>query len=202
MRLVGIPLLPEGHHWLRVAARDWDDPLDPTYAQRLGGRWNPPDSWPTLYLNRTVEAARAQIIRLLRGTPFTPDDLTDDAFDLLSAVLPPAQVADCLSDEGLAAAGLPSTYPLDGSGRIVDHGTCQHAGRLAHGSGLNGVEARSAVDPALGRESSELAWWGQGAQARQVGPRVPYGEWRSRVAAGDRGLAPDPGAARTSASQL
>ena len=117
MRLRGFPLLPIGHPWLRVAARDWDDPLDPTFAQRLGGRRNPPDSWPTLYLNRTAEAARAQIARLRRGTPFGGGNLADDAFDLVSVFLSPADVVDCMTDEGLAAAGLPSTYPADDIGR-------------------------------------------------------------------------------------
>lgn len=179
MRFVGVALLPIGHRWLRVVERDWDDPLDPTYAQRLGGRWNPPDSWPTLYLNRDLDTARAQITRLLQGTPITADDLTDDAFALVSAVLPPAEVVDCVSGEGLVGAGLPLTYPCDGAGRIVDHDTCQAIGRSAHEAGLEGVEARSAADPSLGRESTELAWWAHGARAEQVGGRVPYGEWRS-----------------------
>lgn len=179
MTLIGMPLLPLDHRWLRVVARDWDDPLDPTHAQRLGGRWNPPDSWPTLYLNRDIETARAQITRLLKGTPVTADDLTDDAFELVSVVLPPAQIVDCVSDEGLGAAGLGSTYPCDGEERDVDHGTCQRIGRSAHESGFDGVEARSAADPSLKRASTELAWWGHDARADQVGLRVPFGEWRS-----------------------
>lgn len=179
MRLVGIDLLPIGHHWLRVVARDWDDPLDPTHAQRIGGRWNPPDSWPTLYLNRNVEAARAQITRLLRGTPLTADDLADDAFDLVSAVLPQAQVVDGVSDEGLAAAGLPSTYPVDESGQVIDPGVYQRIATSARESHWEGVEARSAADPDPGTGASELAWWGHGARAQQVGGRMPYGEWRA-----------------------
>lgn len=179
MTFVGMPLLPLDHHWLRVVARDWSDPLNPTYAQRLGGRWNSPDSWPTLYVNRDIETARAQVARLLQGTPITTDDLTDDAFELVSVVLPTATVVDCVSDEGLVAAELTPAYPRDKAGRIVPHVTCQAIGRSAHEAGLDGVEARSAADPSLGRESTELAWWAQGARARQVGARVPYGEWRS-----------------------
>ena len=44
-------LLSDGHEWLRIADPGWRDPLDPTFAQRFGGRWNPPDSFPTLYFN-------------------------------------------------------------------------------------------------------------------------------------------------------
>ncbi len=179
MTLVAIPLLPLEHRWLRVVARSWEDPLDPKYAQRLGGRWNPPGSWPTLYLNRDIETARAQVTRLLQGSPVTVDDLADDAFELVSAVLPPAEVVDCVSDEGLGAAGLASTYPRDVAGRIVPHATCQRIGDCAHEAGLDGVEARSAADLSLSRESTELAWWAHGARAEQVGGRVPYGEWRS-----------------------
>ena len=32
----------------------WDDPLDPNYAKGYGGRWNPPDSFPTLYFNEDL----------------------------------------------------------------------------------------------------------------------------------------------------
>ena len=123
------------------------------------------DSWPTLYLNRNVEAARAQITRLLRGTPLTADDLADDVFDLVSAVLPQAQVIDCVSDEGLAAAGLPSTYPVDESGHVTDPGVCQRTATSARESHWEGVESRSAADPDASRGASELAWWGHGARA-------------------------------------
>ncbi len=72
-------LQPNGHRWLRVCRPAWDDPFDTASSQAAGGRWNPPGSWPTLYLNRDVATARAQIIRLLDGTPVDPDDLADDA---------------------------------------------------------------------------------------------------------------------------
>jgi hypothetical protein len=179
LTFVGVALLPIGHRWLRVVARDWDDPLDPTYAQRLGGRWNPPDSWPTLYLNRDLDTSRAQITRLLQGTPITADDLTDDAFALVSAVLPPAEVVDCVSGEGLIGAGLPLAYPVDDAGRDIDHDACQRIGIAAHDLHFEGIEARSAVAGAASPESSELAWWGHDAQVELVGPRVAYGEWRS-----------------------
>ncbi len=37
--------------YLRVADPGWADPLDSSFAQRLGGRWNAPDAHATLYLN-------------------------------------------------------------------------------------------------------------------------------------------------------
>ena len=54
---------PADHLWVRVAKPDWKDPLDASFAGTHGGRWNPPRSWPTLYLNRDLDTARAQVMR-------------------------------------------------------------------------------------------------------------------------------------------
>jgi len=62
-------LLPNQRVWLRVADPGWEDPLDARWAGRTGGRWNPPGSHPTLYLNADLETARLQILRLREGTP-------------------------------------------------------------------------------------------------------------------------------------
>ena len=43
--------LPGDHVWWRIADPAWSNPLDPDFAWRRGGRWNPPDSFPVLYLN-------------------------------------------------------------------------------------------------------------------------------------------------------
>lgn len=42
----------------RLADPDWDDPLDGSYAKVHGGRWNPPESFPVLYLNADENVAR------------------------------------------------------------------------------------------------------------------------------------------------
>lgn len=54
--------------------------LDPGYAAAAGGRWNPPVSFPTLYLNGDVATARMRLQRLVEGAPFIMDDLDDDAY--------------------------------------------------------------------------------------------------------------------------
>jgi RES domain-containing protein len=161
-----------------VAGRDWADPLDASFAQRVGGRWNPPDSWPTLYLSCDLDTARAQIIRLLESTPVTPDDLTDDAYDLLAVALPAANVVDIVTDVGVAGAGLPATYPCDATGQLIPHATCQRIAKRAHESGADGVEARSALVTVAPSATRELAWWPRRQPALQVGDRVPYGQWR------------------------
>jgi hypothetical protein len=149
--------LSDGHSWLRVADRAWHDPLDPSYAGVHGGRWNPPDSFPTLYLNEDLPTARAQITALLAGSPVQPEDL-DDGFDLVVVTLPRSQdVADAVSDAGLERLGLPDTYPRFRNGRPVRHDVCQPIGASVHDTGLRGVRARSAlVEDGSGRE---LAWF-------------------------------------------
>ena len=47
-------ILPDAHEWWRIADPAWTNPLDPSFAQRQGGRWNPPDSFPTLYLDEDM----------------------------------------------------------------------------------------------------------------------------------------------------
>lgn len=168
--------LPDGHDWLRVADSEWDDPLDPTYAATVGGRWNPPGSFPTLYLNEDLATARAQVIALLEGSPVQPDDI-DDGFDLVIATLPRSQpVANAHDDEGLDRLGLPVTYPRYRNGRPVRHDVCQPIGRAIHDAGLRGIRARSAVtEDGSGRE---LAWFPARESSRAtLVRRLPYRAW-------------------------
>jgi hypothetical protein len=175
--VVPVPVaLPARHPWLRVADRDWDDPLDPGFAAEHGGRWNPPGSFPTLYLNQDLATARAQIHRLLAGWPVDPEDL-DPPWVLVTAELPLRQrVADARTDRGLAALALPPTYPLDPEGAEVPHERCQPVGAAVREAGLGGVWCRSAATPTgAGRE---LAWFPRaGAAARSLGRPQPFDHW-------------------------
>lgn len=168
--------LPDGHPWLRVADASWSDPLDPSYAATYGGRWNPPGSFPTLYLNEDLLTARAQITALLEGSPVQPEDL-DDGFDLVVATLPRSQeVADAIGDEGLERLGLPDTYPRYRNGKPVRHNVCQPIGEEVKDAGLRGVHARSAVvDDGSGRE---LAWFPARETSRATRVRrLVFREW-------------------------
>ncbi len=172
------PLTPADHLWVRVCRPGWEDPFDPNFAPAHGGRWTPPGSWPTLYVSRDVVTARMQVDRLLEGTAVAPDDLTDDAFELVAARLPRHQeAADLVTAGGVAAVGLPPSYPLDADGARVGYEACWPVATEAHDLGLDGVECRSAAsDGGTGRE---LAWWPRGRTPRPRGGRVPYGSWRS-----------------------
>lgn len=173
--------LPDGRIWLRVAKEAWADPLDPSPAKGHGGRWNLPGSFDALTLNGDVLTARAQIQRMLQGSPVTEDDLDDSApFVLVPATIPRRQhVADAASEAGLSALGLPVTYPRKRTGRAVPRAACQPVGSAVHDAGLRGVWCRSAATPdGIGRE---LAWFPArpSSRAQAVGKHpLPYGAWR------------------------
>jgi hypothetical protein len=189
VNLIHGPVVPADHLWLRVCRPDWVDPFDPEFAARTGGRWNPPGSWPTLYLSRNLVTARARVEQLLEGTAVEPDDLTDDSFQLVATRLPRGQVAaDVVTGPGIAATGLPPTYPDDGTGERVAHGACWPVADAARQAGLDGVESRSAATRSgAGRE---LAWWPGDRSPRRRPGRVDYGRWRTSGIDDAEGLFP------------
>lgn len=169
-------LLSDRHHWFRVADTAWVDPLDPSFAQRHGGRWNPPGSFPTLYLNEDIETARAQITHMLEGSPVDPEDL-DAPYVLVTASLPRSQIAaDAVTDEGLAGLGLPASYPTVG-GVSVSHDECRPIGVTVKLAGLRGVHARSAATPS--GSGRELAWFPArpSSKAKRVAPDRVFSDW-------------------------
>jgi hypothetical protein len=169
--------LPNAKRWCRVADEKWEDPLDPSFAQRYGGRWNPPGSFPALYLNEDISTAKAQIYRMLEGSPVHPEDL-DPPYVLVTATLPSRQVvADAVTDVGLEAVGLPSTYPLDADRSVIPRTSCQPIGVEVKDQNLRGVHARSAATPdGTGRE---LAWFParRSSKATPIGDPVPFSTW-------------------------
>ena len=151
--------IPNSHTWWRIANPCWTNPLDPSYAQQDGGRWNPRNSFPVLYLNEDVETARSNLRLFIEPWPYEPEDLRDDTGpNLVGCSLPPNQsVCDAHSAAGLRAIGLPATYPLDANGVPVPRESCQPIGARIKAASLHGVRARSAQVPSgAGRE---LAWF-------------------------------------------
>jgi hypothetical protein len=173
-------VLPDGHVWLRITRPHYSDPFDTSHARRRGARWNPPDSWPTLYLNEDLATVHAQVRHLFVGRGVEPDDLDDDApIRLAAATLPSRQrVADVVSPAGVAAVGLPEEYPLDGRGRLVSHDVTQAVGAEVHAAGRRGVWCRSASGT-----GHELAWFPAARSvARPYWPApLPFGSWRNAV---------------------
>lgn len=176
--------LPERHVWLRLTQPHYRDPFDMSHARQAGGRWNPPASWRTLYLNEDMATVHAQLRHLFAGRGIDPDDLDDAApIELAAATLPQRQrVADVVTGEGVASVGLPATYPLDDGGVIVDHAMTQNVGVRVHDAGLRGVWCRSAT-----MTGNELAWFPAGhavAQPYWSAPR-PYSAWRHALTLSD-----------------
>lgn len=175
--------VPDGHVWLRIVRPHYADPFDTSFAQRRGGRWNPPDSWPTLYLNEDLATVHAQVRHLFAGRGIEPDDLDDDApIRLAAATLPGRQrVADVISADGVAAVGLVESYSVDARGESVGHEVTWAIGVRAHDAHLRGVWCRSAAGVGY-----ELAWF-PAARSRATPvwstPR-PYGQWRHATSLG------------------
>lgn len=170
--------IPDNHDWLRICEAGWKDPLDPTFAQVNGGRWNPPDSWPTLYLNEDLVTARLNLDAFIAGWPYRPEELDEkNGPQLAVATLPRNQtVVDVHTPAGVTAVGLAPTYPVDESGKLVGHDMCQAIGIAVHEAGLRGVRCRSAQAPrGAGRE---LAWYPATARSRaHLIERRDYIDW-------------------------
>ena len=165
---------------MRVADPDWTDPLDGRYAAERGGRWNPPESFPVVYLCRTIAVARAIVHRRLEGQPYGPEDLKPGAGPILVRTrVPDDRYVNVVTDAGCRDAGLPRTYPVDSRGRLVPHRRCQPIGLRAWDRGRPGIAARSAA-VARGRggrsgDHEELAYFGRRKLRR--GRTTPFEEW-------------------------
>jgi hypothetical protein len=147
-----------GGPYLRVADPDWDDPLDGRYAAERGGRWNPPESFPVVYLCQTIEVARAIVYRRLARQPYGPEDLRPGAGPVLVRTrVPGDRYLNAITEAGLRDVGLPVTYPRDSRRRIVPHSRCQAIGLRAWEAGLPGIGARSAA----AAQGEELAYFGR-----------------------------------------
>ena len=170
--------LVDANRWLRLADPSWSDPLDSSHAAAAGGRWNPPGSHLTLYLNEDVVTARINLQLFLAGKPYGPEDLLPTAAPVLVGARLPRrqQVADVHTPAGVAAVGLPAGYPTDADGRLVGHDVCQPIGAQAKATGIRGVRCRSARAPyGAGRE---LAWFPATDRSRaHPDGATPFEDW-------------------------
>lgn len=173
-----VELLPNRWTWWRIANSAWADPLDPGFAQAHGGRWNPPDSYPALYLNEDRTTARLNLRQFIKRWSYEPEDLrSDNGPMLIGAILPRNQrVCDAHTPKGIRSLGLPRTYPYDSDGNLIPHDPCQRAGKLIKRQELRGVRARSAQSrDGAGRE---LAWFPATSRSRAKRTRtLSFDEW-------------------------
>jgi RES domain-containing protein len=114
------------------------EPRSGAGARIHGGRWNPPGSFPTLYLALDVQTVIAEFHRLARRqalavSAFLPRELHRFAVEL-EAVL------DLRSEAARAAVGL-SERAL----RADDPTACREIGSAAHSIGIEAILAPSAA---------------------------------------------------------
>jgi RES domain len=168
--------LRRGGEYLRVADPEWEDPLDGGYAAIAGGRWNPPASFPVVYLCASVAVARANVHRRLAGQPYGPEDLEPATAPLLVAArVREDRFVDAVSDAGCRSLGLPKSFPRDSRGRLIGHDRCQPIGEAAWDAGEPGIAARSAA-PGAPRGGEELAFFSRRRRLRR-GRTVPFEDW-------------------------
>jgi len=173
---VNLRTVRRGGAYFRVADPSWANPLDGGHARAAGGRWNPPGSFPVVYLNREVRTARANVTRNFEGRPYQPEDLDPaEAPVLVTTDVPEDEFVDVVSDAGCVSAGLPVTYPRGANGGMIGHAVCQPIGQRAHDEGRSGVACRSAA-PRATREEEELAWFERG-DPLAVLQRRRFDEW-------------------------
>lgn len=125
----------------RVCDPTWSDPCDASQAQRFGGRWNAPGSFPVLYLNADIATARANALRRYDGEAFTLWDLNPSERPQLQIVtITACWPVDAVTTAGLRSIGLTDEYPKGASWKA-----CQKIGQRAHDAGMAGVAYRSAA---------------------------------------------------------
>jgi RES domain-containing protein len=166
-----------GGAYFRMADPAWADPLDAMYSVARGGRWNPPGSFPVLYLNRDLHTSRANLARKFAGRPYGPEMLHPaQAPVLIQTTVDDAAFVDAVTDEGCIELGLSVTYPVDAKGNEVGWDRCQPIGSKAWEAGEAGVACRSAVTP--DRTGEELALFHRAENpVLRVDRRLSFDEW-------------------------
>jgi RES domain-containing protein len=113
-------------------------PLSGDGARIHGGRWNPPDSFPTLYTALTRETMLDELERAARRQALTVADLLPRVEVRYTVTL--RRVLDLRDAETRARVGLTETDLT-----ADDWTACQVVGDAAHQVGLEGIIAPSAA---------------------------------------------------------
>lgn len=128
-------------NWAGVAFRHVApnrDPLQGFGSFLAGGRWNPRDSFSTIYLASPVEACIAEFLRMASGQgrgaesflPRTVYEIRVEELELLDLRASDARASLDLDEEDISSA---------------DRTKCQEVGATAHFLGFQGVLAPSAT---------------------------------------------------------
>ena len=163
--------------YFRIAVPAWVDPLDAGYSVAHGGRWNPPGSFPVLYLNRDLPMSRANLARRFAGRPYGPEMLEPaQAPVLIETSVDGTDFVDAVTPDGCLELGLPASYPLDEQGNEVGWNRCRAIEAAAWEAGEAGIACRSAATHDRARE--ELALFRRaGDRALRVNRRLLFDDW-------------------------
>ena len=113
-------------------------PLSGAGARSQGGRWNPPESFSTLYMALERETAVAEFMRMVERVGREPSDFLPRRLYRYRVEL--NELLDLRSDEARAMLGLGDEIL-----RGADPTRCQEIGEAAHLLGFEGVLAPSAT---------------------------------------------------------
>ena len=161
--------------YYRVFKPGWADPLDASFSKRFGARWNAPGAFGALYLNQTIDVAAANARKQHLGRAIGLFDLLPSRRpSLLEVAVPRSRLLDVVTDAGIAAAGLPASYPFG-----VSHARCRPVGKLAYESHeFRGIAYRSAAEcTATYWVGEELAWFDVSPPLQESAPRRAFKDW-------------------------
>lgn len=145
------------------------------HARIRGGRWNAAGAFGVVYLNASLQVARALVRCRLEDRGIRPEDLRPEAGPtLVRTTVPDDAYVNAVTDAGLRALGLPASYPLDSRGRVIAHNVCQPIGQLAWDAGERGIACRSAT-PGAPAAGQELAYFGR--ERLHVNEAKPFADW-------------------------
>ena len=107
-------------------------------ARQFGGRWNPPNSFPVLYIALSMESVAAEFRRMAARQGRSSEDFLPR--DVCTLQIELQRVLDLRAPEALRAVGLDLAVIRGG-----DMVPCQRVGDAAHKLGFEGILAPSAT---------------------------------------------------------
>lgn len=127
-----------GEAWRHVAPGR--NPSSGEGARVLGGRWNPPDSFPALYLGLTYNVVVSEFYRAAARQALAPASLLPRVVYQYEVEV--ASLVDLRSDEACATLGVTAPALLADNLELT-----QAIGEAGHYLGLEGLLAPSAAGP-------------------------------------------------------
>ena len=124
----------------------WRRPLDPGFAAQRGGRWNPPGSFPVIYLCATRDVARANVLRRFVGLPYGLIDVFPERRPvLIETDVPTDGRSTWCRTRDAGRRVCPSRTRSTGAGGSWGWGRTQPIGAIAWDQGEVSIAARSAA---------------------------------------------------------